>query len=403
MNVSRIDSQTVSVSSPHEIHGLLSGCVANRQSAVTVNADILQTYDYRSIPTAARIDLSRMAPVYVSQAEKIARLGPGARYSSLLAEAEKVGMTPEFEPVLGIDFTMSDWAHESLRMISTSRSGLDGVIRNVKAIAPRSSFQTGFDTTPANGGGYDLTKLFMTSSVLLGVPYEFSVPLRPIPESRSSAEYSFDDLEKAINAGVEIHRSGLAAAIDLSDNGLLQIIRGAEGKTSKGYLIRVRIECSQMAVDSSEKMVSEIANKHGGKSDSSDLSETKLISPEEVSDNAVILGIFVCDTPGVVGLVKRLSKGLSKSKTSLKFSIPDLSPNTCTMIPVAVGKDAASLTGQIGQLLSNTRIPLRGNRSWNPLLGDSDAFQRRELITSIKRYLDPSMILNPQVLMEAVQ
>lgn len=403
MNVSRNDSQTVLVSSPHEIHGLLSRCVARRQSAVTVNADILQTYDFNSIPTAVRIDLSRMAMVYVSQTERLARLGPGARYSSLLLEAEKAGMMPEFEPVLGIDFTMSDWAHESLRMISTSRSGLDGVIRNVKAIAPTSSFQTGFDTTPANGGGYDLTKLYMSSSVLLGIPYEFSVPLRPLPESNSLAEFSFESLENAVKAGVEVHRSGLATAIDLLDNGLMQILREGGTKDSKAINIKIRIEGAQTIVENAEKLVDEIVKKHGGKGDASEKSETKLIPVEEINDNAVILGVCICDTSGLVELVGRLSKGFSKSKTSLLFSISDLTPNTSTVVPVAVGKDAVNLTPQIGQLLTNSRIPLRGNRRWNPLLGDSDAFPRRELITSIKRYLDPSMVLNPQVLMEAVQ
>lgn len=403
MNVSKNDSQTVSVSSPQEIHSLLSACVARRQPAVTVDSDILQTYDYRSVLTAVRIDLSRLTMLYVSPAERIARMGPGAKYSTLLSEAGKAGMVPEFEPVLGIDFSMSDWAHESLRMVSTSRSGLDGVIRNVKAIAPTSSFQTGFDTTPANGGGYDLTKLYMSSAVVLGVPYEFAVPLRPIPESESLVEFSFDKLDNAVKAGMAVHRGGLVATVNLADEGLPGILREGEAKASKSVIMRIGLEGTQTIVENAHKLVEEVVKSNGGKAVESGASKLKPMPAEAMSDNAVILGVCTCDTSALPELASNLSKDLSKSQTSLMLSISELTPTACTMVPVAVGKEASNLAPKVGQALTSARIPLRGNIRWNPLMGDSDAFPRRELVTSFKRYLDPSFILNPQVLMEAVQ
>lgn len=399
---SRFDySQNVVVSSPNELQGLLSGCRSRRQPAVTLDSDLLQTHDWRTVTAAIKIDLSAMASVSVDDNRRLALVDSGARYSSLWFEAQRHGLTPEFEPVLGIDFTMSDWAHESLRMLSTTTSGLDGVLRNVKVIAPTKGFQTGFDTTPANGGGYDLTKLYMSSGATLGVPYEFAVPLRPLPEKMAEKTYAFAKLDDAIGAGIRMHKSGYAKLIRLRSAGFDELL--FEGKIKRGSSenrLIVRLEGSQSFLETAEKTLDEIANGPESKTKEalSEITTPMLIDTASINQTASPIGIFSCDALAIGSIITDLSKLVGKAKETLYYCIADLNPNSCVIVPMISESGASELLPAIGSLLADMRIPLRGNRNWNSILGDSRAVPRIEIVRNIKRFLDPETILNPHVI-----
>jgi len=342
-----------------------------------------------------------MASVSVDDNRRLALVDSGARYSSLWCEAQRHGLTPEFEPVLGIDFTMSDWAHESLRMLSTTTSGLDGALRNVKVIAPTKGFQTGFDTTPANGGGYDLTKLYMSSGATLGVPYEFAVPLRPLPEKMAEKTYIFAKLDDAIGAGIRMHKSGYAKLIRLRSAGFDELLfEGKKKQDSSENRLIVRLEGSQSFLETAEKTLDEIANGSESKTKEalSEITTPMLLDAASINQTASPIGIFSCDALAIGSIITDLSKLVGKAKETLYYCIADLNPNSCVIVPMISESGASELLPAIGSLLADMRIPLRGNRNWNSILGDSRAVPRIEIVRNIKRFLDPETILNPHVI-----
>jgi len=385
-----------------QLQSVLTSCRARRQSVIVIDSEVLQTNAPGRNSNALKLDLSSMASVYVDIDQKLAIVGPGANFSTVWNSAKENGMAPEFEPLLGLDFTMGDWAHESLRMLSTGYSGLDGVLRNVKAIAPTRSFQTGFDRFPANGGGYDLTKLFMSSGGALGVPYEFAVPLRLLPEKVAEKRYAFGDIEKAIEAGVAINRSSLAALIHLESGGFMETLFEGKKKPSGSSEIHLiaRSEGSQALIEASEKAMDEITEKFGGKAENAmkEIDGPSIAPLSSVNPNTYVLGAMACDTRAMASVIDGLSKIAGKAKSTMQYRAEDLSPNGCILVPILAGEKARETIAAMGEFLTDKRISLRGNREWNSVLGDSRAPIRIEIVGRMKRFLDPEMILNPHAM-----
>lgn len=398
-NTIRADSQTLAATGPNDIRQFLAGCSARGQPVVTIASEVLMSNDWRSVNSAARIDLSRITTLKIDQARKIAIVGPGIRLSSLVGEAQKTGMMPDIESAACLDFTFSDWADETLRMMSTVNSGIDGILRNVKVVAPSKIFQTGYDSFPANGGGYDLTKMYMSSGMSLGVPYEFAVPLRPISEMMVKRIYAFAKPADAAAAGMKIHRSGFPRVVKMRSSGFEQMLASGNvsPSTSETQLI-AKLEGNQAIIDAAEKALDEIASKNGGKLLEVQPDTPRFINPASIALSVWVLGFFICDTKGLPTIISDISAKAADAGRAFQYCVGDLTPNTSVMIPMVQGPPSTTLLGSIGSYLVSNRIPLRGSPSWNPLLGDSRAMPRVEVLRQIKKILDPKMILNPHAM-----
>lgn len=393
------DSQKVAVANLKDIQNVLGGCIAHEQPVVTLTSEVLRSHDPRKVNGAMAIDLSRINPLAIDPVRKIALVGPGTRLSALYAEAMRIGMMPDIESVACIDYTFGDWAHESLRMLSTLTSGIDGVVRNVKVAAPAKTYQTGYDSYPANGGGYDLTKMFMSSCMSLGVPYEFAVPLRPVSDIMIKKTYIFAKPGDAVNAGVKMHRSGFPRLIKMRSIGLedMMVSDKMVGTASEHQLI-VKVEGTKPIIDAAEKVLDDIAMKDAGRLLETQQDVPRFIAPESLNPSAWPVGICICDTNGLASVINDLSAKAADARRSFQYHVADLTPNVSVMVPVLQGPPSLELTRSIGSYLVNFRISLRGNPSWNPMLGDSRATPRIEILRGIKQHLDPKMILNPHVM-----
>jgi hypothetical protein len=276
------------------------------------------------------------------------------------------------------------------------------VLRNVKAIAPTRSFQTGFDRFPANGGGYDLTKLFMSSGGALGVPYEFAVPLRLLPDKMAEKRYAFGDIKKAIEAGVAINRSSLAALVRLESKGFTKTLFEGKKKASGSSEIHLiaRSEGSQAMIEGSGKAMDEIAEKFEGKAEGAieEIDGPSIVPLSSVSPDVYVLGAMACDTRAIASVIDGLSKIAGRAKSTIQYRAEDLSPNGCILVPILAGDKAQETIAEMGEFLTNMRLSLRGNREWNSVLGDSRAPIRIEIVGRMKRFLDPEMILNPHAM-----
>lgn len=398
-NESQKERQRIAITNISDLNALLLDCPRRRQQLVTTDSDVLRTHDWRKVVDAIQLDLSSLDSVSVNKDKKLALIGPGAHYSSLLSQSLKKELIPEFEPVLGIDFTMGDWAHESLRMISTSNSGIDGVIRNVKVFTLHGSFQTGFDTTPANGGGYDLTRLYMTSGAILGVPYEFAVPLRPVPEKAVLKTYAVKNADDALKAGIELNKTGYPRTVNIETSGLTEVIRGKASDLKPEYSIGARLEGSPALLESAEKVMDEIVEKAGGKAtESSEYDFSGQIDPNSLNGRASLMGICSPSISKVGPLIAEVEKKAADSKSPVAISLLDVTMNSCILIPVLVGDGAADISSSIGSIISNAEIALRGNIGWNSILGDPQADPRLNLLRGIKQRVDRQMLLNPHVM-----
>jgi hypothetical protein len=350
-----------------------------------------------------RIDLSRIGAINIDASRRIAIVGPAVRASALDSAARKAGMVAEIVTPADLDFTFADWAEESLRMLSTSNSGVDGILRNVKVIAPAQSYQTGYDSFPANGGGYDLTKLFISSGMTLGIPYEFTVTLKPIPDSTVIRTYSFAKLDDAVATARRISKSVFSSHVKMQSGGFDDLLVGPGSKKAIGeYLIITKVCGTKPVADVSMKAIDDMVSKASGKVVGDRPDEPRFIDPSSISNGCWPMGICVCDTGALADVVKRLSDLADKANRAFQFSIPDVTPATSVLLPLLQGPPSDSILNSIGTMLADARITLRGNQFWNPLLGDSRAVARLEVIRGIKRLIDPKMILNPHVL-EAFQ
>jgi len=383
----------------NEIQSLLSGCRDRRQQAVTVDSPIMRTSNWMSVEGALQLDLSRMNSVNIDFLRRLAIVGPGTKISSLVTAAHGQNMMADIEPIACIDFTFGDWAHESLRLLSTINSGLDGILRNVKVVAPDTTFQTGYDNFPANGGGYDLTKMYMTSFLTLGVPYEFSVPLRPIPDVMTKKIYSFKKPGDAINAGIQMHKTGYARIIKVRAPGFESMMTsGDSDPKSKEVHLVAKFEGPQSIVDIAEKALDEIAKNEGGNENEKLDDVSKFFDPASINPNAWILGVCLCDTTGLASIINDLATKASDGGKSFQFCVSDLDSNVSVLVPLVEGPVSPDLVRSIGSHLVDHRMTLRGNVAWNSLLGDSRSSPRIELVARIKRYLDSQMILNTHMM-----
>lgn len=398
-NTIRSDSQTFAVAGLNDIQRVLTDCSNRGQPVVTLTTEVLMSYDWRSVNAASRLDLSRMNALKIDQARKLAIVGPGTRLSALAAEAGKIGMMPEIDPVACIDFTFSDWSHETLRILPIGTSGIDAVLRNVKVAAPSQTFQTGYDSFPANGGGYDLTKMFMSSGMSLGVPYEFAVPLRPIPEIMSKRIYSFPKPGDAVGAGVKMHRSGFPRSVKMRSTGFEDlIVSGKDSPTSPETQSIVRLEGNKAIIDAAEKVMDDIAGKSGGKLAISEPDTPRFINPASINPSAWMIGVCICDTKSLESVIADLSVKAASAKKSFQYCVADLTPNVSVIAPALHGPPAPEVLNSIGSYLVGSRISLRGNPAFNPMLGDSRVVSRIEVLRGIKKFLDPKMVLNPHIM-----
>lgn len=307
-------------------------------------------------------------------------------------------MVVDIEPLACIDFTFGDWAHESLRMLSCINSGLDGVLRNVKVVAPDTSYQTGYDIFPANGGGYDLTKMFMTSFLTLGVPYELTIPVRPVSDVAVRKIYEFPDLGKVVRASMAMHKSGFVSALSARTSGAESMLLTGGAKESGSVELVAKFEGTPFMTETAEKVLDDIAKKEGGKEKERSTEPRKLIDPSTINSAAWLIGVCACDTLSLAPIVKDISDKASRAARSIQVIISDIDPNVSILVPILQGPPDPDIVKSIGSYLVEKRITLRGNVAWNSLLGDSRSGPRIDLLRRVKSYLDSRMILNSHVL-----
>jgi D-lactate dehydrogenase (cytochrome) len=117
-----------------------------------------------------------------------------------------------------------------------------------------------------SAAGYDLTRLFVGSEGTLGIITEVTLKLYGIPEAMAAAVCSFDDLEGAVNAVIQVIQLGIPVArIELLDDVQMDSVN----KFSKlNYPVKdtlfVEFHGTHAGVKEQAELVQSIAAEHGG-------------------------------------------------------------------------------------------------------------------------------------------
>jgi len=175
----------------------------------------------------------------------------------------------------GLFFPIDPGANASIGGMSATRASGTNAVRygtmrenviSVEAVmADGKAIRTG-KRSKKSAAGYDLTRLLVGSEGTLGMLTEITLKVYPIPEAISAAVCTFDSLEGAVNAVIQIIQYGIPIArVELLDDLTMKSIN-MYSKTSYSETSTLFLEFhgSESSVQEQAELTQEIANENGG-------------------------------------------------------------------------------------------------------------------------------------------
>ncbi|MDB5858408.1 MAG: dld [Ramlibacter sp.] len=212
------------------------------------------------------IDVARMNKVLSINAEDLTvTVQPGVTRKQLNEEIKSTGLFFPIDP--GADASLGG-------MSATRASGTNavryGTMReNVLALevvtASGEVIRTG-TRAKKSSAGYDLTRLFVGSEGTLGVITEVTLRIYPIPEAISAAICSFPSIEAAVRATIQVIQLGVPIArVELIDHNTVRMVN-AHSKLGlrEEPMLLMEFHGSPAGVKEQAETVQEIASDHGG-------------------------------------------------------------------------------------------------------------------------------------------
>lgn len=161
------------------------------------------------------LDLSRMNRILrISIADRLAVVQPGVVYADLERALDPHGFFFPPDPASGKVCTLGG-------NVATNAGGVKGAkygttrdyVLGIQTVLPDGRIMRTGSKTMKSVSGYDLTRLFVGSEGTLGVVTEITLKINPRPTATSTALATFDNLEDAGRAVIEIMQSGILPSV----------------------------------------------------------------------------------------------------------------------------------------------------------------------------------------------
>ena len=211
--------------SNEEVAAILRSCSDGRLPVIPFGAGTAVEGHVQATEGGLSLDLSRMNRILSVEVDDLdCRAQAGIRRVALNESLEKEGLWLPVDP--GADASLGGMAATGASGTTTVRYGTirENVLGLTVVLSDGRILRTG-GRARKSSAGYDLTKLMLGSEGTLGVITEVQLRLQPLPEAVSAAVCGFPDIERLVQAVIEILQSGIPVArCELLDEKSMQAV-----------------------------------------------------------------------------------------------------------------------------------------------------------------------------------
>jgi alkyldihydroxyacetonephosphate synthase len=425
-----------------EVEAVLSWCAEEGLAAIPYGGgtSVVGGVEARvddDYPGAVSIDLGRLDRVLeVDETTRAARIQAGVLGPSLEDQLHEHGLTLRHFPQSFEYSTLGGWvATRAGGHFATVLTHIDDLVESVRAITPAGEWES--RRLPGSGAGPSPDRMLIGSEGILGVITEAWVRVRPRPTAKLSTGVAFESFEAGAEAVREIAQSGLNPANCRLLDPLEAETTGA-GDGAHALLV-LGFESAHVPVDAPMAAALEIARSQGGKGsdprgteEGSDPRGTEhdavgswrhaFLAAPYLRDTLVACGVL-SDTfetaitwerfpelhATVMDTARRAVPG---ARISCRFThvYPDgPAPYYTVLAPARRGSEVAQWD-EIKAAVSDTVIDAGGTITHHHAVGRDHRpwYDRQrpdrfaEALRAAKGVLDPSSIMNPGVLIDAL-
>ena len=213
-----------------EVKFIVSQCAKHRVAITPWGAGTSLEGNALPVTGGLALDFSQMVQVLSVSAEDFtATVQPGIRRSQLNNYLRDTGLHFPIDP--GADATLGG-------MAATRASGTTAVkfgtmkhnVMSLTAVMADASVIRTASLAPKSAAGFDLTSLLIGSEGALGIITELTVKLQPVPEAASALVVTFATLDTAVDAVVAARQYGVdVARIEFLDDHMMAAINRFSG------------------------------------------------------------------------------------------------------------------------------------------------------------------------------
>ncbi len=250
-----------------EVSEVVRLCAAESIPVIAFGAGTSLEGHLTAVRGGVSIDLSRMSKVTRISAEDLdCTVEAGVTREQLNSHLRDMGLFFPIDP--GANASIGG-------MASTRASGTNAVrygtmrenVLGLTVVLPNGQIIRTGGRARKSSAGYDLTRLFVGAEGTLGIITEVTLRLYGIPETVSAAVCSFEGVEQAVAAAIQVVQLGIPVArMELMDCGLIRAVNAYSNLSLKiEDTLAFEFHGSPAGVQEQVEMVAAIVEENGGR------------------------------------------------------------------------------------------------------------------------------------------